>query len=250
MSTRSRDERTFVIVTGAAGGLGSACAVELARRGFNLVLVGRNASGLERVAQSVRTTGVTAIVHLADVTDSAEADAAIAAAPDSLWGCVHAAGANRTGPTIDYSDEDFDFLVRVNVRSTFLVFRAAARRMLAAAGGRLVVVSSQMGLVGYPGRAAYCTTKHAVHGLVRALAVEWASAGLTVNAVAPTFVDTPLTAPMLADQAFARDVISRLPLGRLGTAEEVANVVGFLVSPQASLVTGSIVSADGGWTAW
>jgi 2-deoxy-D-gluconate 3-dehydrogenase len=113
-----------------------------------------------------------------------------------------------------------------------------------------VNLSSQMGAVGYPGRAAYCASKHAVNGLTKALAVEWAPAGITVNAVAPTFVETPLTAPMLADDAFREDVLRRIPLGRVGTVEEIADAVVFLASDSASLITGEILAVDGGWTAW
>lgn len=240
----------FVLVTGAGGGLGAACAVGLARAGYRLVLAGRTEEPLQVTAGRVRDIGTEAIVHVTDVSDRVGAESAVAAAPGVLWGCVHGVGTNRTGPTVDYPEGDFDLLMRVNVRSAFLVFQAAGRRMVAAGGGRLVVISSQMGSVGYPGRAVYCAAKHAVNGLVRALAVEWASGGVTVNAVAPTFVETPLTAPMLDDAAFAHDVKERIPLGRLGTPEEVAAVVVFLVSPSASLVTGAVVAADGGWSAW
>jgi NAD(P)-dependent dehydrogenase (short-subunit alcohol dehydrogenase family) len=240
----------YVLVAGAAGGIGSACARALARAGFGLVLVGRRKELLDAVGAQVNAEGTCAVIRAADVSDPEQVEAAVTSVPGTLWGCVHAAGTNRTGPTLSFSDQDFDLLVRMNIRSTFLLFRAAARRMLSSEGGRLVAISSQMGSVGYPGRAAYCASKHAVNGLVRALAVEWASAGVTVNAVAPTFVETEMTAPMLRQRSFLDDVLRRLPLGRVGTAEEVADVVTFLVSPQASLVTGSIVAADGGWTAW
>jgi NAD(P)-dependent dehydrogenase (short-subunit alcohol dehydrogenase family) len=117
-------------------------------------------------------------------------------------------------------------------------------------GGRIVAVPSQMGSVGYPGRAAYYASKHAVDGLVRALPVEWAPLRIAVNAVAPTFVETPLTRPMLADGAFRADVLRRLPVGRIGQVEEVSGAVVFLASDQASLVTGHVLAVDGGWTAW
>ena len=107
-----------------------------------------------------------------------------------------------------------------------------------------------MGEVGYPGRAAYCASKHAVNGLVRALAVEWAPLQISVNAVAPTFVDTPLTRPMFEDQEFKEDVLRRLPIGRIGEPADIVGAIVFLASDQASLVTGHVLAVDGGWTAW
>jgi NAD(P)-dependent dehydrogenase (short-subunit alcohol dehydrogenase family) len=146
---------------------------------------------------------------------------------------------------------DWDLLMDVNVRGTFLTCRAVGRRLLARrAGGRIVTVSSQMGSVGYPGRAAYCATKHAVNGLTKALAVEWALHGIGVNAVAPTFVRTPMTEPMLADPQFAADVRRRLPTGEVATVDEVAAAILYLVSDAARSVTGHVLAIDGGWTAW
>ena len=113
-----------------------------------------------------------------------------------------------------------------------------------------MAISSQMGEVGYPGRAAYCASKHAVNGLVKALAVEWASVGIAVNAVAPTFIDTPLTRPMFEDEAFREDVLRRMPVGRIGTPADVVGAIVYLASDQAALVTGHVLDVDGGWTAW
>jgi 2-deoxy-D-gluconate 3-dehydrogenase len=117
-------------------------------------------------------------------------------------------------------------------------------------GGRIVTVSSQMGTVGCPGRAAYCASKHAVNGMTKALAVEWAPYAITVNAVAPTFVDTPLTRPMFEDAEFAADVGARIPDGELARVEDVAAAVAFLASDRARSVTGHVLAVDRGWTAW
>src|SRR6185369_8330035 len=137
--------------------------------------------------------------------------------------------------------EDFDLIVETNLRGTYLTCRAFAAA-LAGRQGRIVAISSQMGEVGYPGRAAYCASKHAVNGLVRALAVEWAPLGVAVNAVAPTFVETPLTRPMLEDEDFRADVLRRLPIGRIGLPSDVVGAVVFLASQQASLVTGHVLA--------
>jgi NAD(P)-dependent dehydrogenase (short-subunit alcohol dehydrogenase family) len=142
-------------------------------------------------------------------------------------------------------------VIDTNLRGTYLTCRAFGAAVAAGGrNGRIVAISSQMGEVGYPGRAAYCASKHAVNGLVRALAVEWAPVGIAVNAVAPTFVETPLTRPMLEDEAFRADVLRRLPIGRIGLPSDVVGAVVFLASEQAALVTGHILAVDGGWTAW
>lgn len=251
MSAESLNGR-HVLVTGAGRGIGRACALELARRGATLALSSRTRGELEEVRDEIERAGGRAQVLPADATDP-EAVAAMVEGADAdapLWGCVHCTGVNRTGPAIDYATEDLDLLLATNVRAAFLVLQAVGRCLVSRGGGRLVTISSQMGTVGYPGRSAYCATKHAVNGLVKALAVEWAPAGVTVNAVAPTFIETPLTRPMLADPAFRADVERRLPAGRIGTVDEVTGAVAFMLAPGASLVNGAILAVDGGWTAW
>ncbi|PWU24199.1 MAG: hypothetical protein C5B48_07195 [Candidatus Rokuibacteriota bacterium] len=244
---------THALVTGGGRGIGRACAIALADAGASVTLVARSRDELESAAAEIASLGGRAWVAPADVTDADEAEAAVEAAAGhgELSICVNSAGTNRTGPTHEYDVADFDHVLAANVRSTFLVCRAFGRDLLRrGAGGRIVNISSQMGAVGYPGRAAYCASKHAVNGLTKALAVEWAPHGITVNAVAPTFIRTPLTEPMFVNEEFKADVLSRLPVGRIGEVDEVTGAVVFLASPATSLVTGHVLHVDGGWTAW
>ncbi len=239
------------IVTGAGRGIGRAAALALAEVGADVTLFSRSEAELESVAEEVRERGSHAVTCVGDVRSASDVDRLLetASAHEVPTICVTAAGLNRPGPTLEQPLDDFDLVIDTNLRGTYLTCRAFAAAV-GGRGGRIVAISSQMGEVGYPGRAAYCASKHAVNGLVRALAVEWAPVGIAVNAVAPTFVETPLTRPMFEDEAFRADVLRRLPVGRIGQPEEVVGAIVFLASDQASLVTGHILAVDGGWTAW
>jgi NAD(P)-dependent dehydrogenase (short-subunit alcohol dehydrogenase family) len=246
-------EGQHALVTGAGRGIGRACALSLVRHGASVTLMARSPEQLEAVAAEVRGIGGTAFVAAGDVRSSDDVGRVVrqAAGHGDLSIAVNSAGLNRPGPTIDISDEAYDLVMDTNVRGTFLVCREVGRHLLARGrGGRIVNVSSQMGHVSHPGRAVYSASKHAVEGLTKGLAVEWAPQGITVNTVAPTFVVTPMTAPMFEDEQFRAEVIRRIPLGRIGTVVEVAAAVVFLASPAASLTTGASLLVDGGWTAW
>jgi NAD(P)-dependent dehydrogenase (short-subunit alcohol dehydrogenase family) len=237
------------LVTGAGRGIGRGCAFALADAGADVALISRTSSELEDVAAGVELRGRRALPLVCDVTDRAAVAAAVESLP-RLDVLVHSAGANIPEPFLEVSEEHLDALLAVNVRAAFLVAQAAARSMVARRdGGAIVFLTSQMGHVGAVGRTVYCTTKHAVEGLTKALGVELAPAGIRVVAVAPTFVETPMTAQRLADPEFREWVVDRIPLGRLGTVEEVAAAVVFLASPGASLITGTSLVVDGGWTA-
>jgi NAD(P)-dependent dehydrogenase (short-subunit alcohol dehydrogenase family) len=242
------------LVTGASGGLGRGCAVALAQAGAAVLCAARSRDALERVAAEIRDAGGVAAVYAGDMTQEEEVVRAVehAAALGDLRVLVTAAGMNRPGAARDYAVADWDALFSLNVRATFLACRAAGDALLAhERPGSLVTLSSQMGSVGYPGRAAYCATKHAVEGLTKALAVEWAPHGIRVNAVAPTFVETPMTAGFLADPAFRTEILEhRLPGGRLATVADVAHAVRYLACDASAAVTGHTLKVDGGWTAW
>jgi NAD(P)-dependent dehydrogenase (short-subunit alcohol dehydrogenase family) len=241
------------LVTGAGRGLGRACALALASAGAAVSAVARSADEVEAVVAEIEAAGGRAWARPADVTDEAAIEAVVerADADLPLGIVVTAAGLNRTGPTSEYSSADWDLLMEVNVRGTFIAARAVGRKLLARGrGGRVVTISSQMGTVGFPGRAAYCAAKHAVNGFTKALAVEWAPSGITVNAVAPTFVATPMTKPMLEDPEFAAEIQRRIPSGEIAGLEDVAAAALFLASDRAASVTGHILAVDRGWTAW
>ncbi|HET9093920.1 MAG TPA: SDR family oxidoreductase [Solirubrobacteraceae bacterium] len=251
MSDPWRLDGRVALVVGAGRGLGRGCAVELARAGARVVLVARTESEL---AEAAAEAGADALPLVADATQPEEVEHVIAraAALGDLRVLVAAAGTNRPGPAREYPLEDWDLLFAVNVRATFLACRAFGDALLRrGVPGSIVLMSSQMGSVGYPGRVAYCATKHAVDGMTRALAVEWAREGIRVNAVAPTFVETPLTRQWLEDPAFRAEVLERrLPTGELAQAQDVARAVRYLACDASHSVTGHILKVDGGWTAW
>jgi NAD(P)-dependent dehydrogenase (short-subunit alcohol dehydrogenase family) len=236
------------VVVGAGRGLGEGCARELAEAGAHVLAVARTADQVEAVAADIGGTS-----HVADVTEATQVARVLSAAEalGDVRVLVNAAGTNRTGPAVDYALGDWDALFDVNVRATFMCCQAFGAALLArGASGSIVNLSSQMGTVGFPGRVAYCSTKHAVEGMTKALGVEWASQGIRVNAVAPTFVLTPMTRPMLQDEEFMAEVRRRLPTGELATVQQVADAVRYLACDASGSVTGAVLRVDGGWTAW
>jgi NAD(P)-dependent dehydrogenase (short-subunit alcohol dehydrogenase family) len=238
------------LVTGAGRGIGRAVALALAAAGAELVLVSRNAGQLEEVAGEIREASGRARALPLDVTDTTAVRDAVAGL-DRVDILVNNAGVNRPQPFLEVDEQTLDELLTLNVRAAFLVAQAAARRMVAQGTGVIINMSSQMGHVGSErDRTVYVMTKHALEGLTKAMAVELAPKGVRVVSIAPTFIDTPLVRPFFDDPTFRQWVLDRIPLGRLGTVEEVAAAVVFLASPAAALVTGSSLLVDGGWTAW
>jgi NAD(P)-dependent dehydrogenase (short-subunit alcohol dehydrogenase family) len=237
------------VVTGAGRGIGRGCALALAEAGADVVAIARTRGDVESVAEEVEGLGRSARAVVCDVTNARRLERVMRSL-DRVDVLVNGAGTNIPEPFLDVAESALDTLLAVNVKGTFLAAQAAARRMVAIGqGGTIVNLSSQMGHVGAANRSVYCATKHAVEGLTKALAVELAPHGIRVNAVAPTFIETPITAPFLADEEFRAEVEDRIPLGRVGSVSDVVGAVVFLASPAAGLVTGTSLLVDGGWTA-
>ncbi|MDH3318446.1 MAG: glucose 1-dehydrogenase [Betaproteobacteria bacterium] len=246
------DGRT-ALVTGAGRGIGRACALALAQAGAEVWLMARTRGEIEQAADEIRAAGSKAHTVVCDVTETQAMRNAIAAIP-VLDVLVNNAGFNIPEPFVEVSEEHLDQLLALNVRAAFLVAQAAAQKMLESPerksrGGAILHMSSQMGHVGAPNRTVYCLTKHALEGLSKAMALEFATHGIRVLSIAPTFVETPLYRKMAERPEFADWVRDRIPMGRVGQAEEVAAAVVFAASPGASLMTGTSLTVDGGWTA-
>ncbi len=238
------------LVTGAGRGLGRAIAEALHGAGAHIVAAARTGAELEALAAAL---GERVETWTTDVTSDAFIER-ITSLP-ALHILVNNAGANRPEPFVEVSDENLDFILDLNVRSLFRAAQAAARVMLQgepnARGerGAIINMSSQMGHVGSPNRTVYCMTKHAVEGLTKAMAVELAPQGVRVNALAPTFIETPMTKPMLENPEFNEFVKRMIPMGKIGQPSDVAEAALYLASPAAGLVTGHSLLIDGGWTA-
>ena len=233
-----------ILVTGAGKGIGKACALLADACGANVIAVARTESDLVALKNE---SSERLSFWVGDVQDKALYEK-IQALP-LLHGLINNAGTNRVAPMQKQSDENIDDILSLNIRSAYKVAQAAITPMLKSQAPSIVHMSSQMGFVGSPGRTLYCLSKHAIEGLMKAMAVELAPNNIRVNSVAPTFIKTPMTEPMLQEPAFAEMVMNNIPLQRLGSVEDVANACIFLLSELSMTTTGSCLKVDGGWTA-
>jgi len=241
------------MVTGASRGLGRAIALGVAEAGADVIVVGRTERELRSLADEVSALGRRALAVQADVTRMADIDRMVEISLGELGRIdvlVNNAGINILQDAVDVTEDAWDTVIDLNLKATFFCSQRVGRVMIRQGKGKIVNIASQMGLVGYRKRAAYCASKGGVVQLTKVLAVEWAQHGINVNAVAPTFVETAMTASMLADPAFREEVVSRIPLGRVGEPKDVVGAVIYLSSPASDLVTGHTLLVDGGWVAW
>ena len=241
------------LVTGSGRGLGRAISLALAHAGADVALGLREAGSDGGTVAEINAMGRTALPLQMDVLDLEQSYGAIERAVDHFGRIdilVNNVGGGTEALAEDVTERDFDLTLDLNVKSTFFVSQRVARHMRSAGGGRIINMTSQAGFIALPTESVYCLAKAAVVHMTKCLAVEWGRYGINVNAVAPTFIDTPGTEPALSDAKFRADVIERIAaLNRIGRPVEVSGAVVFLASPAASLITGHTMVIDGGWTA-
>jgi NAD(P)-dependent dehydrogenase (short-subunit alcohol dehydrogenase family) len=237
------------LVTGGGRGIGLAAAAAIAAAGAHVTLAARTGKEIEEAAAAIRGRGEKADALSLDVTDIDAAKKALAArAPYQIL--VNNAGGNRPAYLPDVKVEDFDFIFSLNVRAAFFMAQTVALRLIAEKlPGSIINVSSQMGHVGAARRTVYCASKHAMEGFTKAMAIELAPHNIRVNSLGPTFLETPMTRPFFENKAFRDEVLSKIKLGRLGQLDELTGAIVFLASDASSLMTGSALVLDGGWTA-
>ena len=237
------------LVTGGGRGIGLAAAAALAAAGAQVTLAARTKSEIDEAATAIRARGEAAQALVLDVTDVEAARHAVAQA-EPFQVLVNNAGMNRPAYLPDVKVEDFDAIFALNVRAAFFIAQAVARRLIKAKlPGSIINVSSQMGHVGAARRTVYCASKHAMEGFTKAMAIELAPHNIRVNSIGPTFLETPMTRPFFENKAFRDEVLSKIKFGRLGQLDEITGAIVFLASDASSLMTGSALVLDGGWTA-
>lgn len=237
------------LVAGASSGIGLACAVALVEAGAEVTLAARRADALDELVEALRAEGHSAEAVALDITDLDAAKAALAER-EPFEILVNSAGLARHSAALDTTSDDFDAVMSINVRAAYFLSTEVARGMKAAGkGGSIINISSQMAHVGGVDRAVYCASKHAIEGMTKSMAIEWGLDQIRINTICPTFIRTALAAPTLAIPERREWIESKIKLGRVGEVEDIMGGVIFLASDAASLITGTSLLIDGGWTA-
>ncbi len=241
------------IMTGAGRGLGRTMALALAAAGADLALASRTTPELESLVEEIEALGRRAIAVPTDITSADACEALVAAAVERLGRLdilVNNAGTNVRKSALEITPDEYDFVIQTNLKGYFNGARAAGRRFVEQGSGKVINISSILGSVALPNQAAYASSKGGIDQLTKVLAIEWATANVQVNGLAPTYFETDLTRPLYDDPERKAFIEERTPMGRWGQPHELAGAVIFLASDSSDFVTGQTILVDGGWTAW
>lgn len=241
-----------VVVTGGGKGIGADIALGFAKLGSRVLITGRDEKVLAACTKTLQQYQRDCSFVPADITSVQQIETLMETARQRLGTIdilINNAGINIVKPATAITEEDWDQVLDTNLKAAFFCCQHAGKSMLDQRKGKIINIASQMAFVGFRNRTAYCSSKGGLVQLTKALAIEWAPFNITVNAVAPTFIVTDLTAGMLTDPDFANDVLGRIPLGRMAEVQDVTGVVLYLASGMANMVTGETIKVDGGWTA-
>ena len=245
-------QNKVALVTGASRGIGRGIAKSLSAAGAKVAACSRNMEELEELVQEISAAGGVAKAFQLDVRNVSQIEKVFQQVYEhfgSLDIVVNNAGLGEAMLAVDVTEEYWDDMMSVNLKGLFFCCQAAGHIMLEQGHGKIVNMSSQVSVVGIPGGVVYCASKGGVNQLTKTLALEWSGKGVNVNAVGPTFIYTPGTAERLDTPEYRQGVLSRIPLGKIGTIDDVAGAVIYLASPASDLVTGTLLLVDGGWTA-
>lgn len=242
----------IAFVTGAGRGLGEASALALAAAGADVALASRSVDELEAVAAQIRSLGRRSSVHALDIRDVGRIETTVAEVEEThgrIDILVNNAGTNVQQHVLEVTEDAWDLVMGTNLKGAFFCAQAVGRGMVDRGSGKIINMASTFAQLGFPGRAVYAASKGGVVQFTRVMAIEWASSGVNVNAVGPTATHTRMNASLFAQEEYHREVLSRIPAGRMAEPRDVAGAVLYLASSAADMVNGHLLLVDGGWSA-